>query len=100
MSDSCGTICGVRYRSTSKCVYSAKYQVIWCPKYRRRVIGGRVEICLKEIINEVVAECGGQVIQLETAGAPWFDTGATSIKEPQAAKLADQGGRRGRVASD
>lgn len=66
MSDSCGTICGVKYRSTNKCVYSAKYHVIWCPKYRRRVIGGRVEIRLKEIINEVVAECGGQVIQLET----------------------------------
>lgn len=56
----------MKYRSTSKCVYSAKYHVIWCPKYRRRVVGGRVEIRLKEIINEVVAECGGQVIQLET----------------------------------
>lgn len=66
MSDSCGTMCGVRYRSTSKCVYSAKYHVIWCPKYRRRVIGGRVEIRLKQIIREVVEESGGQVIQLET----------------------------------
>lgn len=54
------------YRSTNKCVYSAKYHVIWCPKYRRRVIGGRVRVRLKEIVNEVVAECGGQVIQLET----------------------------------
>ncbi len=62
----CGTIGGVRYRSGNKCGYSAKYHVIWCPKYRRRVIGGRVETRLKEIINEVVAECGGQVIQLET----------------------------------
>ncbi|NQU37394.1 MAG: IS200/IS605 family transposase [Actinobacteria bacterium] len=56
----------MKYRSTNKCVYSAKYHVIWCPKYRRRVIGGRVEIRLKEIINEIVVECGGQVIQLET----------------------------------
>ncbi len=66
MSEGCGAICGVRYRSTNKSVHSAKYHVIWCPKYRRRVIGGRVEIRLKEIIHEVVAECGGQVIQLET----------------------------------
>jgi len=56
----------VKYRSTNKCVYSAKYHVIWCPKYRRRVIGGRVEIRLKQIINDVVGEHGGQVIQLET----------------------------------
>ncbi len=66
MSEGCCTISGVKYRSTNKCVYSAKYHVIWCPKYRRRVIGGRVESRLKEIIHEVVAECGGQVIQLET----------------------------------
>ncbi len=56
----------MRYRSTNKSVYSAKYHVIWCPKYRRRVIGGRVETRLKEIIHDVAAECGGQVIQLET----------------------------------
>jgi len=46
--------------------YSAKYPVIWCPKYRRRVIGGRVEARLKQIIDEVVTECGGEVIECET----------------------------------
>ncbi len=66
MSEGCCTISGVKYRSTNKCVYSAKCHVIWCPKYRRLVIGGRVESRLKEIIHEVVAECGGQVVQLET----------------------------------
>ncbi len=66
MSEVCGMICGVKYRSRNKCVYSVKYHVIWCPKYRRRVIGGEVEVRLKGIIHEVVAECGGQVIQLET----------------------------------
>ncbi len=66
MSEVCGTIYGVKYRSTNKSVYSAKYHVIWCPKYRRSVIGGRVETRLKEILGEVVAAGGGQVIQLET----------------------------------
>ena len=56
----------VRYRSTRKSVYPAKYHVIWCPKYRRRVLGGRVEARLKQLIGEVVAESGGQVIELET----------------------------------
>ena len=56
----------MRYRSTRKSVYSAKYHVIWCPKYRRRVLGGRVEARLKQLIGEVIAECGGEVIELET----------------------------------
>jgi len=43
-----------------------KYHVIWCPKYRRRVLGGAVEVRLKQIINEVVAEFGGMVIEVET----------------------------------
>jgi putative transposase len=64
----CGSGCSgvMRYRSTRKSVYSAKYHVIWCPKYRQRVIGGRVEARLKQIIDEVVTECGGDVIECET----------------------------------
>ncbi|MGH9918222.1 MAG: IS200/IS605 family transposase [Nitrososphaerales archaeon] len=55
----------VVYRSTNKTVYSAKYHVIWCPKYRRRVLVGRIESRLKELIFEVVAEAGGEVIEVE-----------------------------------
>jgi putative transposase len=54
------------YRSTRKAVFSVKYHVIWCPKYRRRVLGGAAELRLKEIISEVVAEFGGMVIEVET----------------------------------
>jgi len=32
-----------RYRSSNKTVYSAKYHLIWCPKYRRRVLISAVE---------------------------------------------------------
>lgn len=31
------------YRSTNCTVHSAKYHLIWCPKYRRRVLSGDVE---------------------------------------------------------
>lgn len=55
MSEGCCTVCGVKYRSTNKGVYSAKYHVIWCPKYRRWVIGGRVESRLKlEVVRGYV----------------------------------------------
>jgi len=38
----------VSYRRTNKTVYSAKYHLIWCPKYRRRVLVGQVETRLNE----------------------------------------------------
>jgi putative transposase len=47
-------------------VFSVKYHVIWCPKYRRCVLGGVAELRLKQIIGEVVAEFGGRVIEVET----------------------------------
>ena len=55
----------VTYRHTNKTVYSAKYHLIWCPKYRRRVLIAQVETRLKEIIGDVVATVGGTVIGLE-----------------------------------
>jgi len=55
----------VSYRRTNKTVYSAKYHLIWCPKYRRRVLVGQVETRLKEIIGEAVASVEGEMIGLE-----------------------------------
>ena len=55
----------VAYRSANKTVYSAKYHVIWCPKFRRRVLVGDVGVRLKQSIGEVVAEAGGEVIEVE-----------------------------------
>ncbi len=60
------TVRFMQYRSARKAVFSVKYHVIWCPKYRRRVLGGAVEVRLKQIIDEVVAEFGGIVIEVET----------------------------------
>ena len=54
----------VRYHSTNKTVYSAEYHLIWCPKYRRRVLGG-VDERVKVIIGDVAAEVGVEVIEVE-----------------------------------
>ncbi|MBL3752272.1 IS200/IS605 family transposase [Mycobacteroides abscessus] len=56
----------MRYRSTRGAVFSAKYHVIWCPKYRRDVLRGPIQTRLKQIIGEVVAEFDGVVIEVET----------------------------------
>ena len=50
----------MEYRSSNKTVCSAKYHIIWCLKYRARVLDGAVEARLKEIIVGVVFEVDGQ----------------------------------------
>ena len=59
------TMTPVGYRSTNKTVHSAKYHLIRCPKYRRRVLVGRVEARLEEIIVAAVAELGASIIEVE-----------------------------------
>jgi len=46
-------------------VYSCKYHVVWCPKYRRRVLGNGIDVRLKEIIIQTVRELQGDLIELE-----------------------------------
>jgi putative transposase len=55
----------VTYRRTNKTVYSAKYHLIWCPKYRRRVLVGAVENRLVEIVHQICVEHGADVIEIE-----------------------------------
>lgn len=40
-------------------------QVVWCPKYRRSVLGGRVAERLDELIREKADERGWDVVTLE-----------------------------------
>jgi putative transposase len=53
-------------RSNNNVVYRCTYHVVWCPKYRRKVITGDVDTRLKKIIHEVCAEHGSAIVELET----------------------------------
>lgn len=55
----------VRYKSSRHCVYSAKYHLVFCPKYRRSVLTSDIEIRLKEIIYKVSNDLGAEVLELE-----------------------------------
>jgi putative transposase len=46
-------------------VYSAKYHLIWCPKYRRRVLVGAVEERLKGILAQVAVQVGAEIVEIE-----------------------------------
>lgn len=56
----------MEYRSNKNVVFSCKYHVVWCPKYRRRLLVGAVEARLKHLLTEVVTEHGSILIELET----------------------------------
>jgi putative transposase len=56
----------VKYKSNKNIVYSCKYHVIWCPKYRRKVLVGEVESRLKELITEISIELQADLIEVET----------------------------------
>jgi putative transposase len=55
----------MQYNSNRNIVYSCKYHVVWCPKYRRPVLVKGVDSRLKTIIVEVVAETRSELIELE-----------------------------------
>lgn len=56
----------MKYKSNNNIVYLCTYHIVWCPKYRRKVLIGDVEIRLKEIINEVANELRVEIIEMET----------------------------------
>lgn len=53
-------------RTNANIAFGCAYHVVWCPKYRRKVIGGRMEQRLKDIIVEVIEEKGAWLIEMET----------------------------------
>src|SRR5262245_53872466 len=54
-----------RYAQHSGAVFSLKYHVVWCPKYRREVLVPPVDTRLKTIIGTVAAEYGFTVHAME-----------------------------------
>ena len=52
-------------KSNNNVVYSCKYHVIWCPKYRRKVLIGAIADRLKELIHQSAIEHQSEVIELE-----------------------------------
>lgn len=53
------------YRSTHSLVYSCQYHVIFCPKYRRKVLIGGVDVRLKELILEKQEQYGYEIFEME-----------------------------------
>jgi len=53
-------------KSSKHLVYSCKYHVVWCTKYRRKVLSEPIETRLKEILFQVALENDAEILELET----------------------------------
>jgi putative transposase len=53
------------YKSNNNIVYSCKYHIVWCSKYRRKILVDEVECRLKELIRQVADERQSKIIELE-----------------------------------
>ena len=53
------------YKSNRNVIYSCKYYIVWCPKYRRKVLINGVDTRLKELIHEIAKELQLEIIKME-----------------------------------
>ena len=55
----------MEYKSNNNIVYSCKYHVVFCPKYRRKVLVGDVEARLKELICQICYDNEIDLLEME-----------------------------------
>jgi putative transposase len=54
-----------RWKHSNTTVYNLGYHLIWCPKYRRKVLVGDIEKHLKKLLIEKAKEIEVEIIEME-----------------------------------
>lgn len=54
-----------RWTTSNKAVYNVSYHIIWCPKYRRKVLVGDVEKRLKKLLKDKADQLGITIENME-----------------------------------
>lgn len=55
----------MKYKSNHNITYSCKYHVVFCPKYRRKVLVNGVDTRLKELIRETCQDIQVDLLEME-----------------------------------
>ena len=55
----------IKYKNNNNIVYSCKYHVVWCPKYRRKVLTGELAKRLKELLLSYADEMSVDILEME-----------------------------------
>ena len=54
-----------RWSTSNKAIYNIGYHLIWCPKYRRKVLTGKIETRLKELLYKKAKEIKIEIKNME-----------------------------------
>ena len=54
-------------KSTSHAVYEAKYHLVWCPKYRKKVLVGEVRERVKQLFHIIAEQFDFEIDRCEVA---------------------------------
>jgi putative transposase len=54
-----------KFKSNNNVVYSCKYHVIFCPKYRRKVLIDAIASRLKELLAQIAIEIKVEILEME-----------------------------------
>lgn len=54
-----------RWKSSKHAVYNCSYHLIWCPKYRRKVLVNGIDERLKELLYQKANEHGWNIDKME-----------------------------------
>ena len=55
----------MRYKKGHKNIFNIGYHIIWCPKYRRRILIGNIECRLKELLIQKSNELDIEIKSIE-----------------------------------
>ena len=55
----------MQYKSNYNVVYSCKYHIFWCPKYRCKVLVQEIAARLRKLISSMCQDFSADIIELE-----------------------------------
>ncbi|MEE0218360.1 MAG: IS200/IS605 family transposase [Lachnospira sp.] len=55
----------ITYKSKNNIVYLCRYHVVWCSKYRRKILTNGIDTRLKELILSYAASISVDVVEME-----------------------------------
>lgn len=56
---------GKRWKRSSTTVYNIGYHLIWCPKYRRNVLVGKIVERLKKLLLKKAEDIETEIVEME-----------------------------------
>ena len=52
-----------RWKTSKTVIFNLSYHLIWCPKYRRKVLTGSIKLRLTNLLEEKASSIGVQIIE-------------------------------------